>query len=217
MTHEDEQLRLDAETVGAPTPGMVDNEGESDIDAQIDTQPSDPKRRRVVAVVVVLAVAAGAAGAFAASRHKAELTIIPDTPSTSLTAAAVTQPPGATPTVTTAPRITTSPTFSPTVSPTVSPTETPTVSPTETPTSPSGETATVLSSSSIRFSWTDNSNNEDGFRIWDGVSYTTVAAGVTSKEFTGYPPEKYMCFQVVAFNTVGFSATTPYACATTTA
>ena len=53
----------------------------------------------------------------------------------------------------------TAPTLTPSPSPTPAPSPTPT-----TPAAPSSLTATAASSSQINVAWTDNSNNEDGFK-----------------------------------------------------
>ena len=49
--------------------------------------------------------------------------------------------------------------------PTPTPTPTPPPTPTPTPAAPSGLSATAVSSSQINLAWTDNANNETGFKI----------------------------------------------------
>jgi hypothetical protein len=66
----------------------------------------------------------------------------------------------------------------------------------------------------IFLDWFDNSNNETGFDIWDGVATVQVPANTEDYVFTG-PPETYKCFAVRAFNSYGASAWTAQACATT--
>jgi hypothetical protein len=89
-------------------------------------------------------------------------------------------------------------------------TTTPTV-----PASPSKPVATALSATEIKVTWTDNSNNENGFQVYNGVSYLTVGANSTSALYYNLSPGTYMCFQVTAYNLAGSSAPTSYACTTT--
>ena len=84
------------------------------------------------------------------------------------------------------------------------------------PMQPANAVATTLDRQSIRVSWTDRSTNETGFKIYDGVGYTTVAANTTTYTRTGLADGKYMCFAVFATNADGDSPWTPYACSTTT-
>lgn len=70
---------------------------------------------------------------------------------------------------------------------------------------PTGVAATALSSTSVQVAWADNSTNETGFEVYNGVSYT----------WTGIAPGTYMCFAVHAYNGDGNSPDTPYACTTT--
>lgn len=89
-------------------------------------------------------------------------------------------------------------------------TTTPTV-----PASPSTPVATALNSAEIKVTWTDNSNNENGFQVYNGASYLTVGANSTSALYYNLSPGTYMCFQVTAYNLAGSSAPTSYACTTT--
>ena len=56
------------------------------------------------------------------------------------------------------------------------------------PAAPSAVAATVLSPSSVKITWTDNSTNELGFDIWrssDGVNYTEVGStAINAQSFT---------------------------------
>src|SRR5206468_3824615 len=62
------------------------------------------------------------------------------------------------------------------------------------PAAPSGMTAVAVSSTRIDLAWTDNSSNEDGFKLFrstDGVNWTwfaTPAAGGTSYSWFGASP-----------------------------
>ncbi|MFQ5454664.1 MAG: fibronectin type III domain-containing protein [Nitrospirota bacterium] len=79
------------------------------------------------------------------------------------------------------------------------------------PAGPSGLNTQVISSSEIMVTWTDNSNNEDGFRIersTDGVNYqqiATVGVGATSYNDTGLSPNTTYYYRVSAYNTGGGS------------
>jgi len=84
------------------------------------------------------------------------------------------------------------------------------------PAMPSNVTAVATSSTSIRVTWTDNSSNETGFRIYNGQSYASVGANVTSYTQT-VSPGSYWCFSVQSFNSAGYSSMTAYACTTTPA
>ena len=71
----------------------------------------------------------------------------------------------------------------------------------------------------LRLSWTDNSNNEDGFTILRKTapsgSYSTIAsvgANVTSYTDSTVSAGTTYCYQVAAFNSAGQSAKTPEAC-----
>jgi hypothetical protein len=81
------------------------------------------------------------------------------------------------------------------------------------PAAPSNLTATAVSISQINLSWTDNSNNETGFKIerCQGVSCTnfveiaTTAANATSFNNTGLARNTRYRYRVRAFNAVGNS------------
>lgn len=83
------------------------------------------------------------------------------------------------------------------------------------PAAPSNATATATSSSTIRVTWNDNSNNESGFRISNGVSLVYVGANSTSYTWGGLAAGTYMCLSVSAYNGAGYSGGTPWACTTT--
>jgi hypothetical protein len=97
------------------------------------------------------------------------------------------------------------------------------------PNAPTNSGATAISSSSIRFTWTDNSNNESGFRIYrwsvpDGqqwVVVSTTGANATTVTDTGLQPSTSYSYDACAFNDGGqncdqtsVGATTPSAGAT---
>ncbi len=87
---------------------------------------------------------------------------------------------------------------------------------------PSGLTATAVSTNQIDLSWTDNSNNEDGFYIERktgvGGTYTQIASvgiGVTNYSDTGLTPGTTYYYTVKAYNLVGESAYSSEVYATT--
>jgi Peptidase family M23/Fibronectin type III domain len=88
------------------------------------------------------------------------------------------------------------------------------------PAAPSGMSATALSSSSIKVSWVDNSNNETSFAVfrWNGSSWAqiaTVGANVTSYTDTGLQSSTTYFHTVCAQNSVGASCAVTYSTATT--
>jgi hypothetical protein len=91
------------------------------------------------------------------------------------------------------------------------------------PAAPSGLGASATSSSAISLSWTDNSNNETGFKIErspDGLNFTplfTTGAGVTSYSDTALTSSTLYYYRVSATNSVGDSGYTNIAQATTQA
>ena len=93
------------------------------------------------------------------------------------------------------------------------------------PAAPSTLTATAASSTQINLSWTDNSNNEDGFRIercqdagcTSFVEIATVAANVESYSNTGLTAATTYQYRVRAYNSGGNSAYSNTATATTNA
>jgi beta-lactamase superfamily II metal-dependent hydrolase/transcriptional regulator CtsR len=89
------------------------------------------------------------------------------------------------------------------------------------PAAPSGLSAASISTSRIDLGWSDNSNDEDGFRIErrsGGGSFAeiaTVAAGVTTFSSTGLAASTLYEYRVRAFNAAGASAYSNTASATT--
>jgi Fibronectin type III domain/Papain family cysteine protease len=79
------------------------------------------------------------------------------------------------------------------------------------PNAPTNNGATALSSSSIRFAWTDNSNNETGFLIYrwsipDGQQWVVVSTtGANANSFTdaGLQPNTRYLYDACAFNDGG--------------
>jgi fibronectin type 3 domain-containing protein len=89
------------------------------------------------------------------------------------------------------------------------------------PAPPSNLTATAISSSRIDLAWTDNSSDEDGFKIYrstDNVNfvfYTTVGANVTTRSNTNLSSSTTYYYRVFAYNSGGNSADSNVASATT--
>ncbi|MDQ3688356.1 MAG: S8 family serine peptidase, partial [Acidobacteriota bacterium] len=80
------------------------------------------------------------------------------------------------------------------------------------PNAPSNLNATAVSKSQINLAWTDNSNNEDGFKIErstsSGSGFTqiaTVEAGVRAYSSTGLTRNKTYYYRVRAYNAGGNS------------
>ncbi len=89
------------------------------------------------------------------------------------------------------------------------------------PAAPSELAATSVSTSQINLSWTDNSSNEDGFKIevdeGDTGSFVyldTVGEDVTSYPDTGLTEGVAYCYRVYAYNTYGDSGYSNVDCAT---
>lgn len=85
------------------------------------------------------------------------------------------------------------------------------------PFAPSDFVASAISTSEIRLTWADNSNNEQGFEITprNGGTKVVTGPGVTSWSITGLPSGTERCFEIAAFNAAGASSSRPSACATT--
>jgi hypothetical protein len=103
------------------------------------------------------------------------------------------------------------PSPTPTPSPTATPTPTPT--PTPVPAAPTNLTGSAVSASQINLSWTDNSNNEQGFRIerctgnncTGFVQIAQVGANITAFSNTGLARNTRYRYRVRAFNAGGNS------------
>jgi Galactose oxidase-like, Early set domain/Fibronectin type III domain/Glyoxal oxidase N-terminus len=130
-----------------------------------------------------------------------------------------TDTPTVTPTATPTPTSTDTPTPTPTASPTATPTPTPTPSPI--PAAPTNLMATAVSRSQINLSWTDNSDNETGFKVErskNGRGFSQIAtlgANVTTYSSTGLSRNTTYYYWVRAYNTGGNSAYSNIASATT--
>jgi hypothetical protein len=95
------------------------------------------------------------------------------------------------------------------------------------PVAPTGLTATPASSSQINLTWTDNSNNEAGFKIErcagagcsdpDFTQIAAVGVGVTNYSNTGLPASATYIYRVRAYNAGGDSNYSNEASATTLA
>ncbi|MBN1672137.1 MAG: fibronectin type III domain-containing protein [Kiritimatiellae bacterium] len=90
------------------------------------------------------------------------------------------------------------------------------------PRAPSDPAASALSGGRVRLSWTDNSDNESGFKIdrrqsgttgW--VRVATTGPGAVTHTDTGLALETTYYYKVKAYNTAGNSAYTDIAAATT--
>jgi lysophospholipase L1-like esterase len=97
---------------------------------------------------------------------------------------------------------------------------TPPPPPASAPAAPSNLTATAVDPNDIRLNWQDNSDNETGFEINNGVISKDAAANSTTYTWGGLAPGTYMCFKIRAYNSAGDSAWDPnvspwYVCATT--
>jgi murein DD-endopeptidase MepM/ murein hydrolase activator NlpD len=81
------------------------------------------------------------------------------------------------------------------------------------PAPPSNLRATPIDCTHIRVDWNDNSNNESGFKIYDGSTLVaTVGANTTSYTVGGLAPGSYHCFTVYAYNNYGNSAFPGWVC-----
>lgn len=99
----------------------------------------------------------------------------------------------------------------------------PDLPPSPLPLPPSDLTATAVSPFRINLSWTDESDNEDGFEIERSTPdpggpfsfLTNVGPDVTTHPDGGLAPDTQYCYRVRAFNMFGVSAWTNIACDTT--
>ena len=91
------------------------------------------------------------------------------------------------------------------------------------PAAPSNLAATTVSSSQINLSWTDNANNENGFKVeqsTDGTTFTQIAmltGNTVSHSVTSLTASTTYHFRVVSFNDAGNSNFSNTASATTLA
>lgn len=91
---------------------------------------------------------------------------------------------------------------------------------TSVPAAPSNLTVKAVDQHDITLNWQDNSGNETGFQINNGVISRDVGASSTTYTWGGLAPGTYMCFHVRAYNNAGYSAWDPnvspwYVCTTT--
>jgi len=88
------------------------------------------------------------------------------------------------------------------------------------PAAASGTIAAPLTSNRVSLSWTDNSSNEDGFRIYGSIDGGAVwdlagTVGANNKYGETYAvAEQPVCYRVVAFNAGGEAAPSNTACTT---
>ena len=82
------------------------------------------------------------------------------------------------------------------------------------PATPTNTTAVALSTSQIRFSWVENSN-QTSFYVTDGTTGVTVSATTRSYTWGGIAANTNKCFWVTAKNSAGQSPWSAPACATT--
>ena len=91
------------------------------------------------------------------------------------------------------------------------------------PAAPTNLTATTFSSSQINLSWTDNANNENGFKVeqsTDGTTFAQIAmlgSNTVSFSVTGLSASTTYHYRVVSFNDAGNSSFSNTASATTSA
>ena len=85
------------------------------------------------------------------------------------------------------------------------------------PTAPSNVQASPADQHSINLTWNDNSNNEDGFKVYGsgGTYIGQVGANTNAYTVGGLDPNTNHCYVVSAFNSSGESAKSDQACATT--
>ena len=78
-------------------------------------------------------------------------------------------------------------------------------SPLNSPAAPTNLQVTGLDTNSMSFSWTDNSDNETGFRLQtpDGTVLATVGANVQSATLAGLTPNELVQARVAAYNAGG--------------
>ena len=84
------------------------------------------------------------------------------------------------------------------------------------PARPGGVRATAVNQTTIRLDWTDNSNDEQGFRIDSGAGQFRTGPNVTTFNVGGLQADHFYCFTVFAFNANGESFGGSTDCAVTT-
>jgi WD40 repeat protein len=85
------------------------------------------------------------------------------------------------------------------------------------PDTPTGVQAIALSSTQIQVTWVDTSDNETGFVIDDDTERTMVRLpeNTTSYIFEGLAPGTRYCYEICAFNQIGYSYWTTWVCTVT--
>lgn len=88
------------------------------------------------------------------------------------------------------------------------------------PAAPSNLTATAVDQHDIKLTWHDNSSNETGFEINNGVTSRNTGPNSTTYIWGGLAPGTYMCFKIRSYNSAGDSSWDPnvspwYVCTTT--
>jgi hypothetical protein len=77
------------------------------------------------------------------------------------------------------------------------------------PPMPSGLTAVPSDPRAIRLTWEDNSTDETGFVITDGIEERSVPANRTTYVWSGLAPGTERCFEIQAVNALGRSLVFP--------
>jgi hypothetical protein len=93
------------------------------------------------------------------------------------------------------------------------------------PAAPSGLSASALSESEIQLTWNDNSDDEDGFRVYEAVGSCAadlvalgdVARNDESVRIYGLAADTLHCYRISAFNHLGESSFSNHASARTQA
>ncbi len=92
------------------------------------------------------------------------------------------------------------------------------------PAAPTGLTATAVNFQQIDLAWTDNSTEEDGYRIERRIGQAGVFTAVTDiapnapvYSDAGVPSEIELCYRIIGFNALGDGQPSSVACATTPA
>ncbi|MCP4133780.1 MAG: fibronectin type III domain-containing protein [bacterium] len=87
------------------------------------------------------------------------------------------------------------------------------VTPTTAPDAPASLAASAVSSTQVNIAWSDNSDNEQEFRLerstnasFSGASTVTLVSNITSYSHTGLNPETTYYYRVKAYNAAGESA-----------